>query len=46
MVSRDDYDVPEVDVVATGVGQDSLIAAAYLAKAGLGCVVLEARPVD
>jgi phytoene dehydrogenase-like protein len=31
------------DVVVAGAGHNSLIAAAYLAKAGLRCLVLEAR---
>src|SRR3989304_4140377 len=33
------------DVIAAGAGHNSLVAAAYLAKAGLRCLVLEARPV-
>jgi len=33
------------DVVVAGAGHNSLIAAAYLAKAGLTCLVLEARPM-
>src|SRR3972149_457481 len=33
------------DVVVAGAGHNSLVAAAYLAKAGLRCLVLEARPV-
>jgi phytoene dehydrogenase-like protein len=33
------------DVVVAGAGHNSLIAAAYLAKAGLRCLVLEGRPV-
>jgi phytoene dehydrogenase-like protein len=32
------------DVVVAGAGHNSLIAAAYLAKAGFRCLVLEARP--
>ena len=40
-----DYDVPDFDVVVAGAGHNSLIAAAYLAKAGLRCLVLEARSV-
>jgi phytoene dehydrogenase-like protein len=32
------------DVVVAGAGHNSLVAAAYLAKAGLRCLVLEARP--
>lgn len=31
------------DVVVAGAGHNSLVAAAYLAKAGFSCVVLEAR---
>src|SRR3972149_12268062 len=33
------------DVVVAGAGHNSLVAAAYLAKAGLRCLVLEARPL-
>ena len=33
------------DVVVAGAGHNSLIAAAYLAKAGFRCLVLEGRPV-
>jgi phytoene dehydrogenase-like protein len=33
------------DVVVAGAGHNSLIAAAYLAKAGFRCVVLEGRPI-
>jgi len=32
------------DIVVAGAGHNSLIAAAYLAKAGYRCLVLEARP--
>lgn len=32
------------DVVVAGAGHNSLVAAAYLTKAGLSCLVLEARP--
>ncbi len=32
------------DVVVAGAGHNSLIATAYLARAGLRCLVLEARP--
>ncbi len=32
------------DIVVAGAGHNSLVAAAYLAKAGLSCLVLEARP--
>jgi phytoene dehydrogenase-like protein len=31
------------DIVVAGAGHNSLVAAAYLAKAGLSCLVLEAR---
>ena len=34
----------DFDVVVAGAGHNSLVAAAYLAKAGLRCLVLEARP--
>jgi phytoene dehydrogenase-like protein len=34
----------QFDIVVAGAGHNSLIAAAYLAKAGLSCLVLEARP--
>lgn len=40
MAGRDEF-----DVVVAGAGHNSLIAAAYLAKAGLRCLILEARPV-
>lgn len=33
------------EVVVVGAGHNSLVAAAYLAKAGLRCLVLEARPM-
>jgi phytoene dehydrogenase-like protein len=33
----------EHDVVVAGAGHNSLVAAAYLAKAGLSCLVVEAR---
>src|SRR5271170_5930896 len=32
------------DIVVAGAGHNSLITAAYLAKAGYRCVVLEGRP--
>ena len=35
----------EFDVVVAGAGHNSLVSAAYLAKAGLRCLVLEARDV-
>ena len=34
----------EADVVVAGAGHNSLVTAAYLAKAGLRCLVLESRP--
>jgi phytoene dehydrogenase-like protein len=34
----------QFDVVIAGAGHNSLVTAAYLAKAGLTCLVLEARP--
>jgi phytoene dehydrogenase-like protein len=34
---------PEFDVVVAGAGHNSLVAAAYLAKAGFRCLVIEAR---
>ena len=34
----------QVDIVVAGAGHNSLIAAAYLAKAGYHCVVLEDQP--
>jgi phytoene dehydrogenase-like protein len=33
------------DVVVAGAGHNSMIAAAYLAKAGFRCLVLEGRPI-
>jgi phytoene dehydrogenase-like protein len=33
------------DVVVAGAGHNSLVAAAYLAKAGFRCLVLDARPM-
>jgi len=33
------------DVVVAGAGHNSLITAAYLAKAGYGCVVLDSRAI-
>ena len=33
------------DIVVAGAGHNSLITAAYLAKAGHGCLVLDARPI-
>src|SRR5712671_7082765 len=39
-------DMPDrFDVVVAGAGHNSLIAAAYLAKAGYRCLVLEGRPL-
>ena len=35
----------EFDVVVAGAGHNSLLATAYLTRAGLRCLVLEARPV-
>ena len=32
----------QFDVVVAGAGHNSLVAAAYLAKAGLSCLILEA----
>src|SRR5260370_24183375 len=34
-----------VDIVVAGAGHNSLVTAAYLAKAGYRCVVLEGRPM-
>ncbi|MGH9101777.1 MAG: phytoene desaturase family protein [Acidimicrobiales bacterium] len=34
----------DFDVVVAGAGHNSLVAASYLTKAGLRCLVLEARP--
>ena len=34
----------QFDIVIAGAGHNSLITAAYLARAGLSCLVLEARP--
>ncbi|HEU4782429.1 MAG TPA: NAD(P)-binding protein [Ktedonobacterales bacterium] len=34
----------QFDVIIAGAGHNSLVTAAYLAKAGLTCLVLEARP--
>ena len=33
------------DIVVAGAGHNSLVAAAYLAKAGYRCLVLEGRPI-
>jgi phytoene dehydrogenase-like protein len=35
----------QFDIVVAGGGHNSLVTAAYLAKAGYSCLVLEARPV-
>ena len=35
----------DADVVVAGAGHNSLIAAAYLAKAGYECLVLDSRPI-
>jgi len=35
----------QFDIVVAGAGHNSLIAAAYLARAGLSCLALEARPI-
>src|SRR6266700_7275768 len=35
----------QFDIVVAGAGHNSLVAAAYLARAGLSCLILEARPV-
>ena len=37
-------DSTQLDIVVAGAGHNSLIAAAYLAKAGYRCVVLEDQP--
>jgi phytoene dehydrogenase-like protein len=37
--------MPDADVVVAGAGHNSLVAAAYLAKAGFDVLVLEERPV-
>ena len=36
--------VTTADIVVAGAGHNSLIAAAYLAKAGYECAILDARP--
>jgi len=33
------------DIAVAGAGHNSLITAAYLAKAGYRCLVLEGRPI-
>src|SRR5260370_36216833 len=33
------------DIVVAGAGHNSMIAAAYLAKAGYRCLLLEGRPI-
>jgi phytoene dehydrogenase-like protein len=35
----------QFDIVVAGAGHNSLITAAYLAKAGYRCLVLEGRPI-
>ena len=35
----------QFDIVVAGAGHNSLVSAAYLAKAGLKCLVLEGRPI-
>jgi phytoene dehydrogenase-like protein len=35
----------QFDIVVAGAGHNSLVSAAYLAKAGYRCVVLEGRPI-
>jgi phytoene dehydrogenase-like protein len=35
----------QFDIVVAGAGHNSLLAAAYLAKAGFRCMVLEGRPI-
>src|SRR5215472_15318158 len=35
----------QYDIVVAGAGHNSLVAAAYLAKAGYRCLVLEGRPI-
>jgi phytoene dehydrogenase-like protein len=37
--------IDQFDIVVAGGGHNSLVTAAYLAKAGYACLVLEARPV-
>jgi phytoene dehydrogenase-like protein len=44
MSSTTRHDAGEADVVVAGAGHNSLIAAAYLVKAGLSVIVVEARP--
>jgi len=34
----------QFDIVVAGAGHNSLVAAAYLAKAGFKCLILEGRP--
>lgn len=41
---RDGAMSAEYDVVVAGAGHNSLVAAAYLAKAGLRCLIVEGRP--
>src|SRR3981081_2085533 len=35
----------KADIVGAGAGHNSLITAAYLARAGFSCIVLDARPI-
>ncbi len=37
--------MPDADFVIAGAGHNSLITAAYLARAGYSCIVLDARPI-
>ncbi len=38
-------DEDRFDIVVAGAGHNSMIAAAYLAKAGYRCLLLEGRPI-
>ena len=35
----------QFEIVVAGAGHNSLVATAYLAKAGYRCLVLEGRPI-